>query len=324
MPLDGNDAMGMFCILLRQGKDRSIKPLQSYRPYEIRNGGDGKKFNSHFALLTLRDTAQGTGTLETVLEALKPLKLAQIDARIMHRGSAYNGQDARQNNHVSRTASEAVQSIERSHQLQQSSPPDPGKRERSSAGSEVSTKRKRQQPAHRSSTRHSKTPTVSGKAIMAARQASYTPSESRMQQPTPASPEDADPPSQPLKVSTPHPAPPYLLNDEQAENIHIIWNFDDDGMEYELLRTMADYPSFSKLLEVLQEEAEVISSDAKRLAEAKTWRMSYSLNGTRKAIIVGKGTEIAFARLRTTLAQHPIWAEQTDAKLEVELMPLSW
>jgi hypothetical protein len=81
MPLDGNDELGMFCILLPQPRDRSIKNLQIWRPYEVRNGGDGKKFDNKFILLSLRDTLQDFGTLEVMRAALCPQDVAPVMVR---------------------------------------------------------------------------------------------------------------------------------------------------------------------------------------------------------------------------------------------------
>ncbi|KAF2818983.1 hypothetical protein CC86DRAFT_432406, partial [Ophiobolus disseminans] len=70
MPLDGDDEVGMFCILLPQTLDRSIKTLQTWRPYEIRHGGYSKNFDNNFMLVTLRNTNQDMGTAETIREIL--------------------------------------------------------------------------------------------------------------------------------------------------------------------------------------------------------------------------------------------------------------
>jgi hypothetical protein len=78
MPLDGDDEMGMFCILLPQPLDRSIKKLETWCPYELRNGGDGKIFDNRFMLLTLRYPNQDVGTIETVREALDLQALTQL------------------------------------------------------------------------------------------------------------------------------------------------------------------------------------------------------------------------------------------------------
>lgn len=70
MPLDGDDEVGLFCILLPQPLDRSMKNIEAWRPYEVRNDGDGKKFDNNFVLYTLRYTDQDVGTKDTILAAL--------------------------------------------------------------------------------------------------------------------------------------------------------------------------------------------------------------------------------------------------------------
>lgn len=76
MPLDGDDEIGLFCILLPQRMDRSMKNIEIWRPYEMRNEGDGQKFDNKFVLYTLRYTGQDIGTKDTILAALDPRKRA--------------------------------------------------------------------------------------------------------------------------------------------------------------------------------------------------------------------------------------------------------
>ncbi|KAL5120728.1 hypothetical protein ACEQ8H_001477 [Pleosporales sp. CAS-2024a] len=72
MPLDGEDEMGMFCILIPQPHDRAMKSLQSWRPYEVKNGGDGKVFNNNITLVALRKPENSVCTLEAVRAELRP------------------------------------------------------------------------------------------------------------------------------------------------------------------------------------------------------------------------------------------------------------
>lgn len=76
MPLDGDDLndhdeIGLFCILLPQTMDRSMKNIQAWRPYEVHNDGDGRKFENDFVLLTLRNIDQDIGTKDTILTVFK-------------------------------------------------------------------------------------------------------------------------------------------------------------------------------------------------------------------------------------------------------------
>ncbi|KAF2678418.1 hypothetical protein K458DRAFT_435864 [Lentithecium fluviatile CBS 122367] len=65
MRLDGEDDMGMFCILEKLPTDRSLPLLQCWQPYKYR-----REKNSNFMLLSLRDGGQTSGTLESVRIAL--------------------------------------------------------------------------------------------------------------------------------------------------------------------------------------------------------------------------------------------------------------
>ncbi|KAH8706910.1 hypothetical protein GQ44DRAFT_691847 [Phaeosphaeriaceae sp. PMI808] len=83
MPLDGDDEMGMFCILLRQPLDRSMSTLHTWRPYELLHSGDGKNFANNFMLFTLRNADQHADTREVVRGALDPLELYRLRAKVI-------------------------------------------------------------------------------------------------------------------------------------------------------------------------------------------------------------------------------------------------
>lgn len=74
MPLVNEDDEDLFCILIPQSNDRSLEGVQTYRPYEINRGNQGTSFSNTFMLLTLRNTSQVNGTLETIRTILKPLQ----------------------------------------------------------------------------------------------------------------------------------------------------------------------------------------------------------------------------------------------------------
>ncbi|RMZ71658.1 integral membrane [Pyrenophora seminiperda CCB06] len=70
MPLDADDDFGAFAIMVPQKVDRSLHGLQSYRPYELTDGGKGESFVNNYMLLTIRNSDSESGTLETVLKVL--------------------------------------------------------------------------------------------------------------------------------------------------------------------------------------------------------------------------------------------------------------
>jgi hypothetical protein len=77
MPLDGEDGLKMFCIMLpqdlarstktlRQSRDRSTSHIQAWRPYEIETNSNIEIFKNSFMLLGLRNTKGVRGTLQIV------------------------------------------------------------------------------------------------------------------------------------------------------------------------------------------------------------------------------------------------------------------
>ena len=60
------------------------------------------------------------------------------------------------------------------------------------------------------------------------------------------------------------------------------------------------------------------------ISRTNVWRLTYRLgNGPNKAVVLRKGTEVAFDRLQLTLAQASIWQENPNAKIDIELKSLS-
>lgn len=114
------------------------------------------------------------------------------------------------------------------------------------------------------------------------------------------------------------------LTDEQADRVYFIWSVDDEGMEIEFIHTLRECKSFGGLFGLLEEESEDLPSVASILEKTKTWKLTYRLgDGINKAIVARKGTETAFDRLQTTLAQASIWADNPQAKIDIELRSLS-
>jgi len=304
MPLDGDDEVGMFCILLLQPFDRSIKHIQTWRPYEVRNGGYGDKFDNNFMLLTLRNTNRDVGTLETMREAFGSRKSARAPSR--------------ENTHPI-AVPDVVLSVEKQ-----------GEPSRSPT---TSRKRNRQSDKNESLTPLSKRPrTETVEPITELSPNHNDPSEasepaSRTQQPTPISPhlsETALPTerdARPMVSSAPSAALSDSLTDAQAKKIYVVWSVDDDGYNYELARTMAECHSFEELLKALKEEAEYIPSAAGLLATTTRWRLSYPLpDGTRKAVLAREGSELDFSRLRIALAQPSLLSGRTTLEVEMKAM----
>ena len=90
------------------------------------------------------------------------------------------------------------------------------------------------------------------------------------------------------------------------------------------MHALVECKSFGGLLGLLEEDAEAIPSAASMISRTNVWRLTYRLgNGPNKAVVLRKGTEVAFDRLQLTLAQASIWQENPNAKIDIELKSLS-
>jgi hypothetical protein len=337
MPLDGDDEVGMFCILLPQPLDCSIKKLETWRPYEIRNGGDGRTFDNKLMLLTLRYANQDVGTMEIVREALNPKESAWLASR--------------------RSIQKATTSFQPSGNV-----PIPGEEVRHELLSDKGKSRPRSpnnvsdiQLDHNNKRRRTCTADTLTEHLFETMQSAElhercsTPSAPVVsQQPTPILLNTSQPPS--ALMSTPTstatartsldsvscsttkptapagstssttnaPAPTTISSSDMAEeHIQIVWAFEVDREKYELPLTMAECRSFSEMLEMLRTMAQDIPYAAVLLAETKLWRMTFSLpDGTKSNKMARTGTEVAFSRIRKELGQPSF---STGNTIEIEL-----
>jgi hypothetical protein len=333
LPLDGDDEVGMFCILLAQSLDRSMKQFQTWRPYEIRNGGTGKEFDNNFVLFTLRDT-QNFGTLEVMRAALDPQDLTPPVAHT-----------ASQILNASSFAS-VVPTVEGHHPH------------------EIHYERARTEPPNRAARHMSGVPSLIDRAIKRRKRG---PGDSRLAQsprrevnhrtmPKPVEPEPPQTkrctpvPSEgsndipkliatrveeqalvpnlsgrsderPTRISQSKEQPTLRgLTDEQAQEISIVWKLDIDGDACELPFTLAECRSFSGMLETLREVAQSLPSATAILENTNLWRLAYPLpGGKRKTQMARKGTEVAFDRMWAELAQS---SSLDQGSIEVELQAL--
>jgi hypothetical protein len=328
MPLDGEDEVGMFCILLPQPMDRSMKNLQAWRPYEIRNGGDGKRFDNKFMLLTLRYTNQDMGTLDLMRAALEPQEMAQVVSRIGSQAVA-----------ASNSVSDVVPTVEneRPNQPPRIKSPKRSSRNRSTDSIDGQTKRMRKtiagwpeaQSPKRVDLHRSMTKPVNVESEPPKKQ--YTPdprdTPEHSTTPMPASIQE-----QPLIPNTSdrseerHVLVSQLkdqstrsgLTDEQANDINVVWKLDIEEDTWELPFTLAECRSFSGMLKVMNDMALSLPSAAALLGKTNLWRLTYPLpGGKRKSQMARKGTEVAFNRMQTDLAQSSL-LDQGSIEVELE------
>lgn len=317
MPLDGDDEAGMFCIMLPQPNDRSLHGLQSYRPYEYLNGGKGTTFKNNFMLLTLRNSSRDIGTLDTVRAVLSTDELTRIKRHTPKRPRV----DSR---HIISSAPIAPLQLA----ITRLSPlvPTTARPSVDMRNEDITNSGRKQsaQSLSAHSSPHQEGSDNGDDHLSRNTRANTHFPISRTQELTAPS-ADANKPPQKSPVTT-HTSKviPLDLTDEQARRVFIVWTVNGDGIDYEFIHTIDECKSFDGLLRLLHEDTEAIPSVAMELVETKMWRLAYQLpDGTRKAIVTRKGTEIPFDRLQATLAQSSIWTDNSYAKVEIDLTALS-
>jgi hypothetical protein len=322
MPLDGNDEMGMFCILISQPMDRSTKHLQVWRPYEVGNGGDGSKFSNDFALLTLRYTGIDIGTMETIRATPhspgKSNLVSRSGTNTFTFQAPMNTLSAQIVNQEDDTdgpllSDKARPARKRKPRATIERKPAKSKRKRTgtgalrlsisqdglrSLGTPLLGQEKEPQAADPPN------PTKEQPALIANIQ---------LAQKIPAVVES----QASLSRETPLVVPAISLTDEQAHNINIVWTVDVDGAACEFPLTMAECNSFSEMLEVLRDMAQCFPAVAAILENANMWLLTYmGPKGVKKTQLGRKGTEVAFNRMRDDLAKTSSTIGRT---LDVEL-----
>jgi hypothetical protein len=353
MPLDGDDDVGVFAIMLPQKSDRSLHGLQSFRPYEVSGprdvcdsytdfslsflqiikGGSSDTFVNNFMMLTLRNPDSDAGTLETVLTVLPPqeradialkLKLKQLPAPSKHRSSTSEppkSTDEDVTPRATRVTANGNDDEKNSHAKQS-----PSRKRRKMSVHAV----------HKCGIMDTSTQDESAHPTQPSPSPSPPSQSAQVIQITTRNPADDVKPHAPITTESPRPSPqvtrvtnssnviPLDLTDEQAERVCFIWPVVDDDIEYELVHTLGECKSFAGLLGLLEEESEAIPSAASTLARTNMWRLTYRLgDGPNKAVVARKGTEVAFDRLQRTLAQASIWEDNPLAQINIELKSLS-
>lgn len=293
------------------------------------NDGTGEKFVNSYMMLTLRNPDSDAGTLETVLTVLPPkeradivLKLKQLPTRDKRlsstpRLSKISDVDA---------TPLAPPVMSKAHVDDSDARIDePATRKRRKISDSAANK---SEPVRQSPTGCSVDLTQSPPP-----QSPPRPQQTPQRTPTPAddvkhhgsiTSAPSRPPSQATSVASFSNVISLDLTDEQAARICFIWTVVDDDIEYEFVHALVECKSFRGLLGLLEEDAEAIPSAASMISRTNVWRLTYRLgNGPNKAVVLRKGTEVAFDRLQLTLAQASIWQENPNAKIDIELKSLS-
>jgi hypothetical protein len=305
MPLDGDDEAGVFAIMLPQKTDRSLNGLEAYRFYEISDG-----LANNLMLLTLRNSDRDAGTLETVLEVLPLQERLEIAQRLTNR------HDSPERDSVRPTSRKSIQ-----EQPLLSTPRSQAGSEGDAEGLQDARLRKRRKTSSKTTpvpklAENAYQDTVMSKQLQDTAK-SFSPPidygghlQSRRQD------------------SSEAPVPETIsldLTNNQAKQVYLIWPVRDaeDDMDYEFVHTLDETKTLMGLIALLEEDTEAIPSVAEIVARTKTWRLTYhGAGGANKAIVARKGSEVAFDRLQTTLAQLPVWKDSL-ARVHIELKSLS-
>ncbi|KAF1830496.1 hypothetical protein BDW02DRAFT_633596 [Decorospora gaudefroyi] len=307
MPMDGDDEKGVFCIMLPQKPDRSLRPLQAYRPYELTDKGIGDTFANDFMLLTLRNPDQEADTLEYVLKVLPQQELRGVERRLEKQPCADAGCGSARPN-ASKTKAPSTQLPE--YRVTSELPNQDGLQ----IGEPVARKRRKASGVTITPTRRSM-----GRGQINGKDDGWT-LQTLQNRDAPCRPK-----SSPQLENTPRSVEVISLDltDEQTKSIQFIWTIKDDDTEHEFPYTLDECKSFRGLLTLLEEDTQAFPPVTNILARTKAWSLTYQgADGTNKAIVARKGSEVAFERLQTLLAQSPIWNDSPSAKIIVELRSL--
>ena len=314
MPLKGADEAGLFCIMLPQSLDRSIKALEAFRPYEHNiDRHDNKPFANNFMLLAIRDRSNNGGVVDTVSNTLDPAELTKI---VKHNSPLrLNAQPG------SRSGTEKTPQSGGQLRLKRKQQSTTG--EDSASGG--SAKRSRQVPL--------KGPRM-GEHIVSLSDDDMSDAPllpparglttgARVQQRTPVSPSSA---SNALPPQTPRAPVINMRNvqftDEQARRISFVWRIHFEDEETEVRRTLSTTSTFRGLLDSFKEEANLIPSAARQI-KASLWLMKYKLaDGKGKAVFVKPSSpdfEHSFDSVLRSLAERDEWKKDKSCIVEIEL-----
>lgn len=321
MPLQGADEAGLFCIMLPQSLDRSIKALDLFRPYEHGiDRNDSKSFANEIMLLAVRDRDNsGSGILSTVRKTLDPVELATIADRSSSPNSSAQNAPRPTAENITQSGGQPRFKAKRKQQQ-----PDG---EDSASGGPV--KRNRQVPL--------KGPRMSEHIVSLSDddlddvplipKARGLTSRPRVQQPTPVSPSSALNPS---SIQAPRPPVVFMnhlqFTDEQVQRIFFVWKIEFEGEDAEVRRSLSAYGTFRKLLESFREDANIIPSAAQQI-QAKLWLMRYELAGGKgKTVFVKPASpdfEHSFDSILRHLAENEEWKKNKSMVIEIEVRAIT-
>lgn len=317
MPLEGADDAGLFCIMLPQPLDRSIKALESFRPYEHNVEHDGNKpFTNDFMLLAIRDRGNSSGVLNTIRNTLDPAELARI-------ASCRNEQrpTSRPNDHTgSKPVAEKTPQSEGRLMFKR-------KQQQQSTGDNSGPAKRKRTVILKGPRMMEHTVSLSGDDMDDSplhSNARSSMSRARVQQETPVSPSNVPNPS-----PTQTPRPPVVnmtelpFTNEQARRIHFVWKLDFEGTKYVQRCTLSDTRTFRGVLDSFRADGLDAIPSASRQLKAKLWMVRYILaDGSSQATLVSLSSatgELNFDGLMRSLAEKEEWKKIPGVIVELEV-----
>lgn len=315
MPLDGD----LFCIMMPQPLDRSIKALETFRPYEHQiQRNDDRPFFNNYMLVAVRHRVNNYGLLHTVRSVLEPTELSK------HRQRPYPGLDDQTNTKLPAKTS----STSRGHAKIKMH-----KRKLSVGSSAISSGRAKlhRLVAHRDSRSSARVTQLSDDgtdedetaaplSVPNARSlSSRTSVEKKI--PEPRNNIAEQPPlttfAHQLKKTTNR-----QFTDQQTCCTHFVLKIDFENMEHEVRRTLSTIDTFQELLESFREEAEVVPSASRHL-RTSVWSARYKLaEGSGNACFIRTSSpysELSFDGLLRSLIEKEAWKKDPRVIVDIEL-----
>ena len=315
MPLEGADDAGLFCIMLPQPMDRSIKALEKLRPYEHGFERDGTKpFANDYMLLVMRDITRDSGILHMIRMRLDPAELSRIADRP---GRQRSGSGARNGASLAPTVEKIPQ---------KGRPKKVVKRKRQQASDDNfepqgATKKDKTRPLTSPRMSASISQLSDGDTTEPLRVPNEHSSTSRVrvQEQTPTSPRDLPRPS-PIRTPVPEAVDASQFTDVQALRIHFHWKVDYEGLKYDFMRTLGATKTFSGLLRAFREDSEYFPPATQQM-QSKLWILARRM-GDGDAIVISlndRDFELSFNDRLRTLIENEAWKEDPGAVAKIEL-----
>lgn len=303
---DEDETTKLFCILMPQSADRSMKGVQALRPYEIHSDtADGKSFRNNFMLLAARKTNVGIDTLTTIRSLLTSDELEKTASPPKRAPKAAQNHVALGSQFMRHWMGRSQQTVPRvDHPKTNDGELGQQTYEHMEAGTSLSLP-----------SRGPSTPTREiEKECESANGAVKTEATS-----TPTNRPQIAFHGQHRPSTTSR----STLTEQEAQHVNFVWTLNIEGDECELVHELARFHTFQDLLKQLRKESQLISPTAAKLAKASVWRMTYMLPGQQeKKVIISEGTEAAYIRLQQALAQSTVWNADPNSAFDVALEPL--